>query len=104
MIVSQAAGVRQEQIDSVSYGVPASPEGFITTVASHGIPARAVAIGLLFGTLNAVFSVVDELFRSGEITAVDVAPLGQAYVLPLAFGLVTQAFSYRRSRFQVAKI
>lgn len=103
VLVAQVAGVRQAHIDSVGHGAPAGPEDFATTIASHGIPTRAVAIGLVFGSFNAILSVADELLRSGDLTAVSVAPLGQAYVLPLVFGLLSQAISYRRSRYRGAK-
>ncbi len=100
---AQLVGVRQAHVDSVGSGAPARPEGFIATTVSHGIPARAVAIGLVFGSLNAVIALADALFRSGDLTAVFVAPLGQAYALPLLFGVLSQAISYRRSRYQVVK-
>ena len=99
--IAQVAGVRQAYIDSVGHGAPARPEGFIATAVSHGIPARAVAIGLVFGSLNAIIAVADTLLHSGHLAAVSVAPLGQAYALPLLFGLLSQAISYRRSRYQV---
>ena len=98
--VAQVAGVRRAHIDSVGRGAPASPEGFMATIRSHGIPARAVAIGLVFGSLNAIIVFADALLRSGDIAAVSVVPLVQAYVLPLLFGLLSQAISYRRSRYQ----
>jgi len=101
--VSQVAGTRRAYIDSVGHGTPARPEGFIATAVSHRIPARAVAIGLVFGSLNAIIVLADALFRSGDLAAVSVAPLGQAYALPLLFGLLSQAISYRRSRYQVIK-
>ncbi len=101
--IAQVAGVRQAYIDSVGHGAPARPEGFIATAVSHGIPARAVAIGLVFGSLNAIIVLADALLRSGDLAAVSVAPLGQAYVLPLLFGLLSQAISYRRSSYQVVK-
>jgi hypothetical protein len=103
VMVAQVAGVRQAHIDSAGQKALGNPEGFITTITSHGIPARAAAIGLVFGSMNAILSVADEISRSGDLAAVDVAPLGQAYVLPLVFGLVTQAISYRRSRYQATK-
>ncbi len=101
--IAQLAGVRQAHVDSVRHGAPARPEGFIATAVSHGIPARAVAIGLVFGSLNAIIVLADALLRSGDLAAVSVAPLGQAYVLPLLFGLLSQAISYRRSSYQVVK-
>ena len=101
--IAQVAGVRQAHIDSVRHGAPARPESFIATAVLHGIPARAVAIGLVFGSVNAVITVAYTFLRSGDLAAVSVAPLGQAYVLPLLFGLLTQAISYRRFRYQVVK-
>ncbi len=98
--IAQIAGVRQAYIDSVGRGAPAGPEGFIATTISHGIPARAAAIGLVFGSLNAIIVFADALLRSGAHAAVSVVPLVQAYVLPLLFGLLSQTISYRRSRYQ----
>ncbi len=98
--VSQVVGARQAYADFIQHGVPASPESFMATLASHGIPARAVAIGLIFGSLNAITVIAAALLRSGDLAAVSVAPLGQAYVLPLLFGLLPQAISYRRFRYQ----
>lgn len=101
--VAQVAGVRRAHIDSVGRGAPASPEGFMTTIGSHGIPTRAVAIGLVFGSLNAIIVFADALLRLGDIATVSVVPLVQAYVLPLLFGLLSQAISYRRFSYAVVK-
>jgi len=95
--VSQIVGVRQARIDSV---VHENPEGFINTVVSHGIPAKAVAIGLFFGSVNAVLTMANAFFNGGNLEAVSIAPLGQAYVLPLFFAFLSQAISYRRARYQ----
>ena len=100
--IAQVTGARQATIDSVAHGAPASPEGFMATAVSHGIPKRALAIGLFFGSLNAIIVLTDALLRSVDVTAVSVVPLGQAYVLPLLFGLLSQSISYRRARYQVS--
>ena len=68
--IAQVAGVRQAYIDSIGHGAPPRPEGFIATAVSHGIPARAVAIGLAFGSLNAIIVLADALFRSGNLAAI----------------------------------
>jgi len=99
VLISQVAGTRRAFIDTVGRAGPAIREGFITTTFSHGIPARAAAIGLVFGSLNAIITLLDALAQSGDLAAVTVAPLGQAYVLPLVFGLLSQSISYRRSRY-----
>ncbi len=101
--VTQVAGIRQARLDADNPDALASPDCAITTMASHGIPARAVLIGLVFGSVNAIFSVADEFLRSGDLAALEVAPLGQAYVLPLVFGLLSQTISYRRARYQGAE-
>lgn len=101
--ISQVAGVRQAYIDAVTYAAPAKPERLIATAVSHEIPARAMAIGLAFGSVNAIVVLADALLHSGDFAAVPIALLGQAYVLPVLFGLLSQAISYRRARFSVAK-
>ena len=95
---AQLAGVRQACIDAAAHSVIESSEGFIATMVSHGIPARAAAIGLVFGSLNAIIVLTNAFLRSGDFAAVPLAPLGQAYVLPFLFGALTQAISYRRYR------
>ena len=101
--VAQVAGARQAYIDTVGRGAPARPEGLRATAVSHGIPARAVAIGLVFGSLNAIVVLADAVLSSGDLAAVSVAPLGQAYVLPLLFALLSQAMSYRRAENLIRK-
>ncbi len=98
--ISQVAGARRAYADFIQHRAPASPESFMATLVSHDIPARAIAIGLIFGSLNAITVIAAALLLSGDLEAVSVAPLGQAYVLPLLFGLLSQAISYRRSRYQ----
>ena len=50
--------------------------------------------------MNAAINAADAFLRSGDLEALSVAPLGQAYALPLLFGLLSQAISYRRARYQ----
>ena len=103
VMAAQVAGIRQACLDADNPDALASPDGVISTMASHGIPARAVIIGLVFGSVNAILSVADEISRSGDLAALEVAPLGQAYVLPLVFGLLSQTIAYRRTRYRGAK-
>ncbi len=95
--ISQVTAVRRAFIDAVGHGTPASPEGFIATTISHGIPARAVAIGLIIGSINASVILAGALLRSGDLAGVSVALLGQVYALPLLFGVLSQTISYRRA-------
>jgi hypothetical protein len=50
----------------------------------------AVVIGLIFGSLNAIITLADAFLGTGDFTAVSVVPLGQAYALPMLFGLLSQ--------------
>jgi hypothetical protein len=104
VMVAQVLGLRQAYMDSTGQEVLAWPEGFFTTIVSHGIPVRALVIGLVFGSVNAILSLADEVLRSGGFASVELVPLGQAYVLPLVFGLFSQAITYRRARNPVANI
>ena len=101
--VSQIAGLRRAHLDSVGQITPTIPESIMATAVSHGIPARAVAIGLAFGSLNASAVLADVLLRSADLSAVSIVSLGQAYALPLLFAVLSQVISYRRYRYQPAK-
>ena len=96
--VAQLAGVRQASIDAVANSAIVSSEGFVATMVSHGIPARAVVIGLVFGSLNAIIVLTNAFLRSGDLVAVPLVPLAQAYLLPFLFGALAQTVSYRRYR------
>jgi len=95
--ISQVVGARRAYIDAIRPGASARPEGFIATTIAHGIPARALAIGLIIGSINAIIILASTLLRSGDLAAVSVIPLGQAYALPLLFGVLSQTISYRRA-------
>jgi hypothetical protein len=101
--VSQIVGLRRAHLDSVGQTTHTIPKSIMATAVSHGIPARAVVIGLVFGTLNASIVLADTLLRSDDLAAVSVVSLGQAYVLPLVFAVLSQVVSYRRYRYQVVK-
>ena len=101
--VSQIAGLRRAYFDTVGLIAPATPESIIATAVSHGIPARAVAIGLAFGSLNASIVLADVFLRSADLAEVSVVSLAQAYALPLLFAVLSQVISYRRYRYQVVK-
>ncbi len=62
-----------------------------------------MAIGLIIGSINAIITLAGALLQSGDLAAVSVAPLGQAYALPLLFGVLSQAISYRRAENLVRK-
>ncbi len=99
--ISQVVAARQVFIDAVTYESPANLESFITTTISHGIPARAAAIGLIVGSINAIIILTGALLGSGDLAAAPAALLVQVYALPLLFGVLSQAISYRRTAHSV---
>jgi hypothetical protein len=103
VLVSQVAGIRQANVESAESAIRERVENVLQTLIAHGIPARAVAIGLVFGSVNAVLTLTNAYLAAGNIESVAVVPLAQAYTLPFVFGLLSQTISYRRTRFQVIK-
>ena len=67
---AQILGIRQARIDFFSNDTLTRTEGFLVTLFSHGIPIRAVVIGLTFGTLNAVITLTDAFLSKGSFTTV----------------------------------
>lgn len=97
---AQIAGIRRAHNDSAEQGTPDRKDGFLSTAFSHGIPSRAVAIGLAFGSANAAFVLADVIVRASDFATISIVSLAQAYALPLVFALLSQAISYRRVRYQ----
>ena len=96
VMAAQIVAVRQAQRDSSGRTGPVRPERFVSTIRSHGIPARAVAISAIFGSLNAALVVANALVHGNDLSGIEIVPLGQAFVLPLVFGLLAQTIAYRR--------
>ena len=98
--LSQILGIRQALRD----GMP-TPDGerCFATMVAHGLPARAALTGLLMGTINTSITVSAALIGTGSLTDIPVPLLVQAYSLPVLFGLLSQAISYRRAAARLAE-
>ena len=94
--ISQVLGIRRALADA-RRGPGPLRERFLATAVSHGIPGRAVLTGLLIGGADTSIVVAVALAQSGGLTAVPVALLGQAFTLPILFGLLSQSIAYRRA-------
>ncbi len=95
--VSQLSAIRQAWVDVREGQVPGARENLIVTAFAHGIPARAVTIGLIIGTLNLAIIMLEALRSTGNVDAASAFLLAQVYTLPLLFGFLSQAVSYRRA-------
>ena len=96
--ISQALGVRRAIYDTRSTRARAHYEdAFLATALSHGIPLRAFLLAVVTGTLNTSLVAVAALMANGSLSDIPVGLTVQAFVLPLLFGVISQAISYRRA-------
>ena len=93
--LSQVLGMRAAR-RTVSPALHAR-EGFLSTVFSHGIPLRAVILGIAAALINSAVMAAG-LLSSGQSLAHFPQPLMlQALTLPIVFGALSQALSFRRA-------
>ena len=96
--ISQTLGARRAMLDARQNGDRGlGDETVLATVLSHGIPLRALAVGILAGSVNVSIGITSTLLEGGSVASMPVAPLAQAYVLPILFGLLSQTIAYRRA-------
>lgn len=95
--ISQVLGIRRALMDASPYPGPASHHGsFLTTAVSHGIPIRSFLVGLVVGITSTFIVAIATLLDGGTLADLPIALNVQAFVLPMLFGLISQAISYRR--------
>ncbi len=99
--LSQILGIRQALRDKTPL-----PEGerLVATMVARGIPLKPVLTGLLMGTINTAIMFPATLIGIGSLASVPVPLIAQAYCLPVLFGLLSQAISYRRATAQFAQL
>ena len=96
--ISQMLGIRKAMMDArQSGGHRWGEEPALATALAHGIPLRAVLVGVLVGSVNASIVLTIALFEGTGVNSLPVALLAQAYALPVLFGLLSQTISYRRA-------
>ncbi len=93
--ISQALGARAYFTEWRGEG--RRPEAFWTTVRSHGIPSRAALVAPLVGVVVSALMAGLAWLEAGNPLAVPASQVAQVFVLPFAFGLVSQAVAYRRA-------
>ena len=102
--VSQVLGIRLALLDARRGQASESPqEAFFATVISHGIPLRSLLLGLIIGTVNTSIVISAALLDRGDLATIPTALIGQAFVLPMLFALVSQAMSYRRAALVIGR-
>ena len=96
--ISQILGIHRAMIDTVKReGPKLSGESFLTTTLTHGIPFRALLVGVLVGSLNASIYIMIAIREDANMNSLPVVSLALAYILPIVFGLLSQTIAYRRA-------
>lgn len=96
--ISQLLGARQAAVDArqeMSSGT--GTESFAATATGHGIAKRAVLVGMLVVGTNATIFAAASYLEQGSVRELPLPLLGQAFVLPVLFGVLSQTLSYRRA-------
>lgn len=96
--LSQALGsYRAAREAQLGYGQARQGDGFIVTAMSHGIPLRAFFLATFIGVTNTFISGSWQLVSSRTLSDLPTVLIGQAFILPMLFGLISQTISYRRT-------
>jgi purine-cytosine permease-like protein len=95
--VSQYLGIRQALVDTRNTAVLGPlREHPLVTPFRHGIPVRAVIVGLIIGTFAAGIYLLAGNPDVDNIRDLPIALTAQGYILPAFFGLFSQTVAYRR--------
>lgn len=98
VMISQIVAFRQADSDArLNVDMTIKTEPFSKTTVSHGIPMRAVRIGLAMGVINTTLVLGPALLNPADEITVPYVLLGQTFTLPVVFGILSQAVSYRRA-------
>jgi hypothetical protein len=91
--ISQMLGIRAAH--QASACIAAHRENFGTTLVSHGIPRRALGLGLVIGGVNAAIATADGMLAGQDLNQLPVATMLQALILPILFGALSQTIAFR---------
>jgi len=76
--------------------------GFLGTLFSHGIPARAITLGVAAGSVNTAIVASAGLLAGRGLDQLPVPLILQALTLPAVLGALSQALSFHRTLRQTA--
>lgn len=71
-------------------------QGFFQTVMSYGIPLRAVTMGIVAGGINTTIVATVNLSAGKGLDQLPFPLILQAFTIPIIFGALSQALSFRR--------
>lgn len=99
--VSQVFGIREARKALLLNAY--IPQGFIATILSHHILIRAVILGLAVGGTNTIIVATTNFTAGHGFDQLPTSLILQALTLPIIFGALSQALSFRRTVSQSTK-
>ena len=97
VMYSQRISFNRAWLDINDQQTPGEVNSLFSTSISHGIPAKALAIGLVAGSINSAILLFESYFITGDLNALPLTQMAQFYFIPLIFGVLTQTIAYRRA-------
>lgn len=97
VLYSQRASLNRAWRDINHEQTPREINSLFSTFVSHGIPAKALAIGLVAGSLNSAILIFASYFGTGDFNTLPSTQMVQFYFIPMIFGVLSQTLSYRRA-------
>ena len=78
--ISQILGIRRAKMDARQIGGRRlGEEPVLATALAHGIPLRAMLVGMLVGSINASIVITTALLESASVNSLPLALLAQAF-------------------------
>lgn len=93
VVISQVFGIREAR--KALTHTTENRQTFVGTLFSHGIPTRAVALGLTAGVVNTAIVATAYVMIGKNLDQLPVSLIVQAVTLPIIFGAFSQALSFR---------
>ncbi len=93
--VSQILGMRAAR-RAISL-TPSAQKGLLSTIFSQGIPMRAIIVGLTAALVNSAIMIADLIDSKQSLSQLPLPLMLQSLTLPIIFGALSQAISFRRT-------
>ena len=95
--LSQWLAIDRAMVEFDAVGTNHPDHGLLTTATAHGIPLRAICLGLLIGSTNTAIVGIASAADAKAGNSIPLSMIAQSYLLPMLFSLLSQAISFRRA-------
>lgn len=91
--LSQLGAAEQVTTEGPTLRLFNTDAGFVSTMLSHNVPARALLIALIVGSINSVIVLFHQDMQTGQVNSAVLPLIAQLYALPFLFGAVSQTLT-----------